>query len=894
MAAASGSDSNILPKYRLQAGPIAMQSLPIDPILPEILASLGKSANLVLEAPPGAGKTTRVPAALLDSLVAGDGEVWVLEPRRLAARMAARRVAEERTERLGETVGYQVRFEEAASRQTRLRFMTEGVLTRRLMSDPRLEKVSAVVLDEFHERHLQADLALAMLKKLQKTARPDLKLVVMSATLNARPIASFLDGAPLLVSEGKRFDVSIEHLARESNFPLADQVASAVKRLIAENLDGNVLVFLPGAAEIRRAQTACAAIADHHDLLVVPLHGDLSAAEQDLAVKPAGKRKIILSTNVAESSVTIDGVVAVIDSGLARIAGHSSWSGLATLNVARVSKASATQRAGRAGRTRPGRCQRLYTEQDFNSRSDHELAEVHRLDLTEAALELHSAGIADLNTFGWFEPPPLTAIDSADTLLRKLGAIDSKGAVTETGKRMLRFPLHPRQSRMLLEAEARGVFDEACVIAALIGEHDIISAEMFTRGHHIQQAKHHSPSDLLDRLDLFAEAERANFSASTLRELNLDVGATMAVNRVRRQLMNTQSSLRAGSGRRLIAKQSVEKGKQQAQTPEFSGDDALLISILAGYPDRVARRRNLKDVKAELLLSSGGAVSLSPASSVRQSEFLVAVDAEERRDASANITRVVRWASAIEPEWLIDLFADVLHETVDARWNAQTQRVEAVERMLYDQLVIDERRSQTARGSEVARVLAEAALVVGWQKFADEDEVRKLLARIEFIAQHFPEVSIPVFTENDVCMALTELCNGLKSFTELKETAGRGGLINLLKSKLNAEQSRLLNQMALEYVNIAARRNVKVNYEQGKTPWIASRLQDFFGMKEGPRIAAGRVSLVLHLLAPNQRPVQVTTDLAGFWQRTYPQVRRELSRRYPRHKWPENPLVPAL
>ncbi len=850
-----------------------MQPLPIDSLLPEIVAELRRSPNLIIEAAPGAGKTTRVPSALLDAGI-GNGEVWVLEPRRLATRMAARRVAEERGEKPGETVGYQVRFEEVASRQTRLRFLTEGILTRRLLADPKLKNVGTVVLDEFHERHLQADLALALLKRLQQTTRPDLKLVVMSATLDAAPIAHYLDNAPKLSSEGKRFEVAVEHQPHEDNRPLADQVASAVGKLLVENLDGDVLVFLPGAAEIRRAQAACSTLAKQHDLLVLPLHGDLSPAEQDRAVRPADRRKIILSTNVAESSVTIDGVVAVIDSGLARIAGHSAWSGLATLNVQRVSKASAIQRAGRAGRTRPGRCLRLYTVQDFNARSDHETAEVHRLDLAEPALELHSAGIADLNSFGWFEAPPTSAIEAADSLLKKLGAIDATGRVTKTGEQMLRFPLHPRQSRMLIEAQSRGVFDEACTIAALIGERDIVASEMFNGRRTNFHAKHHSPSDLLDRLDLFAEAERANFSASILRELNLDPGSTMAVNRVRRQLQT-----------RPIAQ------SPRPSFPPSQNDDALLISILAGYPDRVARRRNVKDEKAELLLSGGGAALLSTSSSVRSSEFLVAVDAEERRDAAANTIRNIRLASAIQPEWLIDLFADGLRENVEAKWNAQLQRVEAAEQMLYDQLVIDERRNHTARGSEVTKVLAEAALSVGWQKFADEESVTKFLARVEFIAKHFPESAMPVFTEDDVCSALAEACTDLRSFAELREAAGKGGLINFLKHKLTGEQARLLNQMAPDTVNIAGRRNIKINYEQDKAPWIASRLQDFFGMTDSPKIAAGRASLVIHLLAPNQRPVQVTSDLAGFWQRTYPQVRRELSRKYPRHQWPENPAA---
>ncbi|MBO0719303.1 MAG: ATP-dependent helicase HrpB [Blastocatellia bacterium] len=839
-----------------------MQSLPIDSILPEIIKQLNRTPSLVLEAPPGAGKTTRVPSALLDAGVAGDGEVWVLEPRRLAARLAARRVAEERGERLGDTIGYQVRFEEIAGPRTRLRFLTEGVLTRRLLGNPLLANVGLVVIDEFHERHLQADLALALLRRLREGERRDLKLVVMSATLAAAPIAAFLGNAPVLRSEGKRFEVAIEYLSRPDDRPLAEQVESAVRRLLAEALDGDILVFLPGAAEIRRAQAACAAVAGRHNTSILPLHGDLPAAEQDRAVRPASQRKLILATNVAESSVTIEGVAAVVDSGLARIAGHSPWSGLPTLNVGRISKASAEQRAGRAGRTRPGRCLRLYTAQDYHARPDHETAEIHRLDLAETALELHAAGIGDVRTFAWFEAPPESALEAAESLLSRLGAIDDRGEVTPTGRGMLRFPLHPRQSRLLVEAHDRGAGEKAAIIAALIGERDLIATNLFKgefkgvrRGD--QTA---GPSDLLDRLDLFENAARANFS----RLEGLDYGAVLSVEKVRKQL------------ERLA-------GKGGAPAPLEELEQRLLISILAGYPDRVARRRSLKTDNVEVLLSNGGSAALSTASTVRQSEFLVAVDAEERRESG----KIVRLASAIEPEWLIDLFPDQLRETTEARWNAESERVEVVKRLLYDRLVIDE--SRTNEGNEVAEVLAEAALSAGLQRFVDPDSVEKFIARIDFVAQTFPDAGLPAFDDSDVREALIALCAGLNSFAQLRQATGKGGLLEVLRQKLNPEQARLVDRMAPEQVAIAGRRQVRVNYEQGKPPWIASRLQDFFGMTEGPLIAGGRIPLVLHLLAPNQRPVQVTTDLAGFWLRTYPQVRRELSRKYPRHAWPENP-----
>ena len=864
-----------------------MQSLPIDAVLPELIAQLRQTANLVLEAPPGAGKTTRVPAALLDAQV-NSGEVWVLEPRRLATRMAARRVAEERGERLGETVGYQVRFEEVASPQTRLRFLTEGVLNRKLLADPQLKNVGVVVLDEFHERHLQADLALALLRRLQARSRPDLKLVVMSATLDAAPVAEFLQAARLR-SEGKRFDVTIEHAPREEQRPLAEQVAAAVQKLLQEKLDGDVLVFLPGAAEIRRAQAACEALAAQHALLVLPLHGELSPQEQDRAVNPAAQRKIILSTNVAESSVTIDGVVAVIDSGLARVAAHSPWSGLPTLQVQRISQAAATQRAGRAGRTRPGRCLRLFTEQDFRARPTHEAPEIQRLDLAEAALELHAAGLRDLSSFGWFEAPAAQALNAAEELLRRLHALDERGALTESGRRMLRFPLHPRQARLLIEAETRGVVAEACTLAALLGERDIVASKLFEGGRREpRQARQVGPSDLLERLDRFAEAERVNFAAGRLREMGLDVGTVLAVERVRKQLLRMSERGARGSGQ---ASRSLNQ-REQAGMPAYPGDDeSLLIALLAGYPDRVAKRRTLKGENREVLLCGGGAAELSEASVVQQAEFLLALDAEQRSSTGGQRGGVlVRTASQIQPEWLIDLFADDLREVTEARWNAQAERVEVMQRLLYDQLVIDESRVNQIHGPEAARVLAEAATNAGLQKFVDPEKVEQFCARAAFIAKAFPEAELPAFDEAAVQAALVQLCEGLRSFAELRTAASHGGLVEVLRRQLNNEQQRLLAQHAPDTVSLGGRRQVRVHYDREHAPWIESRLQDFFGMKEGPKVAGGRVALVLHLLAPNQRPVQVTTDLAGFWQRHYPAIRRELSRRYPRHAWPENPL----
>ncbi|MDQ1560228.1 MAG: ATP-dependent helicase HrpB [Pyrinomonadaceae bacterium] len=861
-----------------------MQPLPIDALLPEVVASLRDTPRLVVEAPPGAGKTTRLPPALLDAGLAGAGEILVLEPRRIAARLAARRVADERGEELGETIGYQVRFESVGGARTRLKYVTEGILLRRLLNDPQLPKVSVVILDEFHERHLESDLALALLKRLQQQTRPDLRLVVMSATLDAAPVARFLGACPTLRSEGRRFEVEIEHLASPDERPVAVQVQAAMRRLLGEGLDGDALVFLPGAAEIRRAAEACAPLAAEFDLSVLPLHGELSPAEQDRAVRPADRRKLILSTNVAESSVTIPGVVAVVDAGLARVAEHSQWSGLPTFSVTRISRASATQRAGRAGRTRPGRALRLYTAQDFNARAEYETPEILRADLTEATLELHAAGVGDLHNFEWFEPPPARALEQAETLLRGLGALDGGRKVTVAGRRMLQLPLHPRLARVLIEAGSRGVAAAACVVAALLSERDIRARQLLSgsRESRFAQPASHGKSDLLTLFDLFAEAASKNFAAEVSRRLNLDPRALQRVERVRRQL------------ERLLGVKG-ETLKTSADT-----EAELLISILAGYPDRVARRRSFPGKTAgdnyELLLSGGGAATLAPESLVRAEEFLVAVDAEERRGVRAGATRgastVVRLASAIEPEWLIDLFAENIRETTDLEWNAQLERVETVTRLTYEGITLDESRASAPGAAGVAAVLAEAVLAAGYETLFERETLERFLARVEFIGRTFPEADFPSLGEEDVRASVVALCEGRRSLAEVRAAARGDGLLRVLGTRLTSEQSRMLAKLAPERVTLARGRQVRVNYERDKPPWIASRLQDFFGMKDAPPVAGGRVPLVLQLLAPNQRAVQITTDLSGFWSRHYPQVRRELSRRYPRHNWPENPLAP--
>ena len=558
----------------------------MDAILPEMIASLKRSPNLVIEAPPGAGKTTRVPPALLEMV---SGEVVVLEPRRIAARLAARRVAWEMGEQVGQTAGYQVRFEEAVSSRTRVRFVTEGVLTRRLLSDPTLKGVGAVVLDEFHERHLESDLALALLKRLQQT-RPDLRIMVMSATLDTGHVAQYLDGCPVLRSEGRLFELSIRHLPYSPK-PLEAQLTEALELLIAEEPSGDVLAFLPGAAEIRRAMRESQAVARRADLLVLPLHGDLSPAEQDRAIMPAQQRKVILATNVAESSVTVEGVTAVIDSGLARIATYSQWTGLPTLHVGRVSKASAKQRAGRAGRTGPGRVVRLYGMEDYLRRPEHDAPEIARSDLSQLCLALRAMRIGDLE---WLDAPPEAAV------AKRRGTARPPGRDRERVHQLARYPLHPRLSRILIAAMERGVGEDGCIAAALLGS-----------------GARSEKNDLLAAIDS-----------------DQDYRTRQQVEQLRR----------------------IARPARQTQ----HNDDALLMSVLAGFPDRVARRR----AGNQVLLSTGGSAEV--AGDPPRYEFMVAVDAEDRKDKPLPL---IRMTARIEPEWLIELFPDRVREKSGVEWN---------------------------------------------------------------------------------------------------------------------------------------------------------------------------------------------------------------------------------
>ncbi len=827
-----------------------VQRLPIDDVLPQLIAAVRERHSCVLVAPPGAGKTTRVPGALLDAGLI-EGSIVVLQPRRLAARLAAARIATERGVQLGAEVGYQVRFDKKTSAATRIELVTEGVLTRRLLGDPELRGVGAVIIDEFHERHLDGDLALALVARL-RAKRPELVLIVMSATLDAEPVAAFLDGAPIVRSEGRTFPLSIEHAAQPDDRHLGKQVAASVRRVAQEGLEGDVLVFLPGAGEIRRCAEDLEDAARTFDLHVVALHGDLTADEQDVAVRPSQRRKVILATNVAETSVTIEGVTCVIDSGLARIARHSPWSGIPSLEVEPVSRASCAQRAGRAGRTRPGRVVRLFTKHDHDTRRAFELPEILRSELSSAALELHGAGLRGLRELRWFEAPPDAAATAAEELLVRLGAV-TDGAITPLGRRMLRFPVHPRVGRLLCEAEARGVAREACVIAGLLGQREL-RLERRGRG---ADAKLSSPSDLIDDLDIMLSG----------RKDGIDRGTAYAVDRATKQL------------------ERIVDTRTRAPATDADVDRELQIAILTAYPDRVGKRRAPKS--GEIVFAGGGSGTLAPSSAVIEPELLVAVDVSETGSRGQASRVQIRRASGIEATWLLDLYLDRITEVDELVWNAQKERVERIVQMTYDGLPIDESRDvEGARraGAAAAALLAKQAIAAGIERFVDRDALAQWRARVALVARTFPDAGIVAPTDDALAEVVARACEGAISFAELRNM----GLLELLDASLGDKRA-LVDRMAPTHLALPRRKRAPITYELDQPPHLASRMQDFFGLARAPSVCDGRVPLVLHLLAPNQRPVQVTSDLPGFWVRHYPELRRQLMRRYPRHQWPEDP-----
>ena len=795
----------------------------------------------MLIAPTGAGKTTRVPPALRAAGIGGGRRIVMLEPRRIAARAAARRMAEENGWALGGEVGYQIRFERRAGPETRILVVTEGILVQMLQSDPFLEEAGVVVFDELHERNLQTDLSLAMARRVQREVRTDLKLVAMSATLDAGPVAAFLGDCPTIESRGRLHPIEISYLERTDERPLAARIAAGVRQAL-DATAGDVLVFLPGVGEIQRSAEALAGLAAERNLAVLPLYGDLPAERQDEVLRRLDRRKVVLATNVAETSITLDGVTAVVDSGLVRRLRFDAATGLDRLELGRISRASADQRAGRAGRQAPGICLRLWPAYEHATLAERESPEIARVDLAAPALQLLAWGERDLAAFGWFEAPAPEILAAALSLLRRLGAVDDHG-VTSLGRTLARFPVHPRLARLLIEGHRAGRAREAALLAALLSERDPLP-----RGERGTGPRRASRSDLLDRLDALE---------------TLNVGAARFVFKARDQLAE-------------IVEREMGRAEQQRQ----QGENALLRALLAAYPDRVARRREPGSPRGVMV--GGRGVRLAEESAVLDAELFLCVDLDAGRSGPF-AEALVRKASAVEPEWLA---AERLSTTVDLELDEERERVAAWKRTRYEDLVIAETEIPAPDASETAKVLVQAAAERLDRALSLEDpDVASFLARVRSLAEWVPELGLPRFTDDEIRALLPALAAGRKSFAELR----RAPLLDALQGMLSYAQLEAVRREAPERLEVPSGSRVKILYEPGKPPVLAARIQELFGLAETPRLAGGRVPVLLHLLAPNGRPQQVTQDLRSFWENTYPQVRKELQGRYPKHAWPADP-----
>jgi ATP-dependent helicase HrpB len=839
-----------------------MQPLPIDGHLADVVQALAHERCLVVQAPPGTGKSTRIPIALHRALFTKDS-VLVAEPRRIAARLLADRVASEINERTGQTVGYRVRFEQVCTAQTRVCYATSGVLLRQLVSDPKLGGVACLVIDEFHERHLDTDLLLALALHAQRASHPELKILVMSATLDTERVSALLGVCPIVRAEEVRHPVQIDFSATDDERPLEKQVASALRQLQDTGPPGDALVFLPGAREIRAVAEHLAGAAPFNEVDVLSLHGDMPLAKQAEVLQPRARTRIILTTNVAESSLTVPGVVNVVDSGLARRAACSPWTGFASLEVHKISRASATQRSGRAGRLSRGRTIRLFTQREFNTRPEYETPEILRLDLCEAVLLLRAAASCSLDELGFVDHPSSQQLAAAEQLLMRLGALDERGKLSTIGRRMVHLPLHPRLARMVLETERAGMPELGCLAAAVLSEKDLrLDFRVRLAGGASAAKPTLGDSDVLELIDAFEWAEDCGFNRSRCAQERIDAVAARRVADVQRQLLKGFAS------------------PNTRPEPALGVQVALGKALLRGFPDRVAWCR--QPGQSELVLTNGGTARLSETSVVQNAQYLLAIDADEKSYHGRKSAAWVRIACRIDPNWLLDLDTPLLQTEERHYWAEGTGRVQIQSTLRYGSIILDESHAMAVPGAEAAAVLVHIATERG---VLQGESIGRLREKLRLLVSKglLPNELLP--TDAFLQDALQRLCAERVDLAGLDDVA----LADAIAASLGCEAAQALARWSPDWCQLIAGRRVKIHYEPSCSPWIASRLQDFFGMDATPLIADGRQPLTLHLLAPNQRAVQVTQDLAGFWDRHYGAVRRELMRRYPKHKWPENP-----
>ena len=820
-------------------------TLPIHDVLHEIQQALETHPAAVVQAPPGAGKTTGVPLALLDAPFLAQQKIVMLEPRRLAARAAAGRMAELLGEKVGETVGYRIRMEKKVSAATRIEVVTEGILTRMIQGDPELSGIGLVIFDEFHERNLNSDLGLALTIECQGVLREELRILVMSATLDAEPVAALLGNAPVITSEGRSFPVETHYLPLRTATPTRRDIEAACARAVSLAISegtGDILVFLPGAGEIRRVESSLRQMGFPQNVEVIPLFGALAKVDQDRAIRPSiqGRRKVVLATAIAETSLTIDGVTIVVDAGLMRTARFSPGSGMDRLVTLPVSRASADQRRGRAGRTAPGICYRLWSEAHTGTLLPFSAPEILHADLAPLVLELAIWGVTDPSDLTWLNLPPDGSYQQAQGVLKSLGALNTEGRITAHGKAMSAMGLHPRLAHMLLSAKKRGIGPDACLLAALLTERDPL-----TNGRR--------EADIRTRVEAMLDRGHARGA--------INAGVAARINEVVRQLA---SRLHVG-------------GK-----PQGTGHTGRLLAL--AFPDRIAKVRSGRP--GHFQMASGSGAFLNEADPLAYAPLLAIADLDGNRQNAR-----VYLAAPMDEETLEADHGHAIENRECVSWNPAKGGVDAVMQRTLGALVLSEKplkkpSPEAVTGALIQGIVSRGLTVLPWNR-----SIRSLQTRVLFLRNHagfdeLPDISDAALTET----ALEWLAPFLTGVTRMGNL-GKVDLAGALTALIPYTWHRKIDKLAPTHMAIPSGTRIPLNYGNGEPPFLAARIQQLFGLTDTPTVANGRVPVTCHLLSPASRPMQVTRDLKSFWKTTYPQVKKELKARYPKHPWPDDPLT---
>ncbi|MDO8945772.1 MAG: ATP-dependent helicase HrpB [Desulfocapsaceae bacterium] len=835
-----------------------MIKLPIHDILPDLRVQLTSREAVILSAPPGSGKTTVVPLALLAETWLAGQTILMLEPRRLAARLAAAFMSRQLGEEIGQTVGYRVRFESKVSATTRVEVVTEGVITRRMQEDPELAGVGLVIFDEFHERSLQGDLALALCLDVMGSLREDLKLLIMSATLDTGAVSRLLDDAPVVMGAGQTYPVGVEYCRAGKllqNYPreIAKEVAVTINKAMAEQ-PGDILAFLPGAAEIRFTQALLTAVLSQTETVIHPLYGDLSLAAQTAAVQPdlKGRRRIILATPIAETSITIEGIHTVVDSGWKRSPQFDPNSGLSRLTTQRISKASATQRAGRAGRLGPGHCYRLWSIGEEHGLRPFDSPEILTADLSQLVLDLARWGVHDSDGLRWLDPPPAGHFVQAQSLLLVLGALDRQGHITIPGRKMADLPVHPRLGLMLLTANTHGTIGLACDLAALLSERDIMKGR-------------DRSADIEDRLHALAVFRRDGPAAA--RSLDVDTDACRRVCQTSRQF------------REHLPKTARNKAEHRAELTTTAGE---LLAL--AFPDRIGQRR--AEGQGQYKLSSGRGALLPAHDRLAAHEYLAVAELDAGR-----VEGRIFLAAPLTKDSLLALFATRLQREEKVYWEEQSGTVKAQRLLRLDELILNTSHLAKPSSAAVLAALLSAIRNRGLAILPWSDKARDLQARLECMRLWQPEAGWP--DVSDACLLeslaqwLSPYLTGMRSAEHLRKL----DMFTILAAMLNWQQQSQLDREAPTHLEVPSGSRVRLRYIPGEPPVLAVRLQEMFGLADTPKICNNTVSVLLHLLSPAQRPMQITQDLLGFWEGAYHEVKKELRGRYPKHHWPDDPWL---